>query len=67
MSVGVLAGAAVIPPVLELINKAYGFAGAPGVDPTKALAAKNGNAKPARASKKVVEKEAKTKTKARAR
>jgi len=37
--VGVLAGAAVIPPVLELVNKAYGFAGAPGVDPTKALPA----------------------------
>jgi putative OPT family oligopeptide transporter len=37
--VGVLAGAAVIPPVLELINKAYGFAGVPGVDPTKALPA----------------------------
>ena len=37
--VGVLAGAAVIPPVLELINQAYGFAGVPGVDPTKALPA----------------------------
>jgi putative OPT family oligopeptide transporter len=37
--VGVIAGAAVIPPVLSLINTAYGFAGAPGVDPTKALAA----------------------------
>ena len=37
--VGVLAGAAVIPPVLELINKAYGFAGVPDVDPTKALPA----------------------------
>ena len=37
--VGVLAGAAVIPPVLDLLNQAYGFAGAPGVDPTKALAA----------------------------
>jgi putative OPT family oligopeptide transporter len=37
--VGVLAGAAVIPPVLDLINQAYGFAGAPGVDPAKALPA----------------------------
>jgi putative OPT family oligopeptide transporter len=37
--VGVLAGAAVIPPVLSIVNKAYGFAGAPGVDPLYALAA----------------------------
>jgi putative OPT family oligopeptide transporter len=37
--VGVIAGAAVIPPVLSLVNTAYGFTGAPGVDPTKALAA----------------------------
>ncbi|MGO4550532.1 OPT family oligopeptide transporter [Lysobacter sp. 2RAF19] len=37
--VGVLAGAAVIPPVLSIVNKAYGFAGAPGVDPAHALAA----------------------------
>src|SRR5690349_19542320 len=37
--VGVLAGAAIIPPVLDLLNHAYGFAGAPGVDPAKALAA----------------------------
>jgi putative OPT family oligopeptide transporter len=37
--VGVVAGALVIPPVLELLNKAYGFAGAPGVDPARALAA----------------------------
>ncbi|WP_347262577.1 oligopeptide transporter, OPT family [Rudaea sp.] len=37
--IGVLAGAAVIPPVLDLLNQAYGFAGAPGADPTKALAA----------------------------
>ena len=36
---GVLVGAAVIPPVLDLLNKAYGFAGMPGVDPTVALAA----------------------------
>ncbi len=28
--VGVLASAVVIPPVLDLVNKAYGFAGAPG-------------------------------------
>jgi putative OPT family oligopeptide transporter len=28
--IGVLAGAAVIPPVLNLVNQAYGFAGAPG-------------------------------------
>jgi putative OPT family oligopeptide transporter len=28
--VGVMAGSAIIPPVLELINSAYGFAGAPG-------------------------------------
>jgi len=37
--VGVLAGAAIIPPVLDLLNHAYGFAGAPGADPKKALAA----------------------------
>jgi putative OPT family oligopeptide transporter len=37
--VGVLVGAAVIPPVLDLLNKAYGFAGAPGVNPAHALAA----------------------------
>ncbi len=36
---GVLVGAAVIPPVLDLLNKAYGFAGMPGVDPAVALAA----------------------------
>ncbi len=30
--IGVLAGAAVIPPVLELLNHAYGFAGAPNLD-----------------------------------
>src|SRR6185312_10611589 len=28
--VGVIAGAAIIPPVLDLLNRAYGFAGAPG-------------------------------------
>jgi putative OPT family oligopeptide transporter len=37
--VGVLVGAAVIPPVLDLLNQAYGFAGMPGVDPARALAA----------------------------
>jgi len=37
--IGVLVGAAVIPPVLDLLNKAYGFAGMPGVDPARALAA----------------------------
>ena len=37
--IGVLAGAMVIPPVLDLLNKAYGFAGVPGVDPKTALAA----------------------------
>jgi putative OPT family oligopeptide transporter len=37
--VGVLAGAAVIPPILDLLNHAYGFAGAPGVDPARALPA----------------------------
>jgi putative OPT family oligopeptide transporter len=37
--VGVAAGAAIIPPVLDLLNHAYGFAGAPGVDPAHALSA----------------------------
>jgi putative OPT family oligopeptide transporter len=37
--VGVGAGALVIPPILDLLNQAYGFAGAPGVDPARALAA----------------------------
>ena len=37
--IGVVAGAAVIPPVLDLLNHAYGFAGAPGVDPARALPA----------------------------
>jgi putative OPT family oligopeptide transporter len=40
--VGVIAGAAVIPPILELIYQAYGFAGAlprPDMDPNKALGA----------------------------
>jgi putative OPT family oligopeptide transporter len=37
--VGVIAGAAVIPPILDLLQKAYGFAGAPGADPAHALPA----------------------------
>ncbi len=37
--VGVIAGALVIPPVLDLVNHAYGFLGAPGVDPARALPA----------------------------
>jgi putative OPT family oligopeptide transporter len=36
--IGVIAGAAVIPPVLDLVQQAYGFAGAPGAGP-QALAA----------------------------
>jgi putative OPT family oligopeptide transporter len=28
--IGVIAGAAIIPPILDLLNQAYGFAGAPG-------------------------------------
>ena len=37
--IGVIAGAAVIPPVLDLVQQAYGFVGAPGADPSRALAA----------------------------
>jgi putative OPT family oligopeptide transporter len=37
--IGVVAGALVIPPVLDLMNHTYGFAGAPGADPTRALPA----------------------------
>ncbi|HMB56590.1 MAG TPA: oligopeptide transporter, OPT family [Arenimonas sp.] len=37
--VGVFAGAAIIPPILSLLNHAYGFAGAPGADPAHALPA----------------------------
>ena len=37
--IGVAAGALVIPPVLDLLNHAYGFVGTPGVDPARALAA----------------------------
>src|SRR5437016_14608675 len=37
--IGVVAGAFVIPPVLDLMNHTYGFAGAPGADPRRALPA----------------------------
>ena len=37
--VGVIAGAAVIPPILNLLNQAYGFAGAPGAAAAHALSA----------------------------
>ena len=37
--VGVAAGAVIIPPVLDLLNHAYGFAGVAGVNPAHALAA----------------------------
>lgn len=37
--IGVLAGALVIPPVLDLLNHAYGFAGAPGPHGDRALPA----------------------------
>jgi putative OPT family oligopeptide transporter len=37
--IGVIAGAAVIPPVLDLLNHAYGFAGAPGPQREHALPA----------------------------
>ncbi|MDR3388084.1 MAG: oligopeptide transporter, OPT family [Rudaea sp.] len=37
--VGVIAGAAVIPPILDLLNHAYGFTGAPGAVPGRSLAA----------------------------
>src|SRR5881409_3902002 len=37
--IGVVAGALVIPPVLDLMNHTYGFAGAPGADPRRALPA----------------------------
>ncbi len=37
--IGVLAGAVVIPPVLDLMNHTYGFAGAPGTDPSRVLPA----------------------------
>jgi putative OPT family oligopeptide transporter len=37
--IGVLAGAAIIPPILDLLNQAYGFVGAPGAVREHALAA----------------------------
>ncbi|MBS0431491.1 MAG: oligopeptide transporter, OPT family [Proteobacteria bacterium] len=37
--IGVIAGAIVIPPVLNLMQQAYGFNGAPGADPAHALPA----------------------------
>jgi len=37
--VGVAAGAVIIPPILDLLNHAYGFAGTPGADSARALAA----------------------------
>lgn len=37
--IGVLAGAVVIPPVLDLLQNTYGFLGAPGVNPAHALPA----------------------------
>ena len=39
LAIGTVAGSLVIPPVLDLLQKAYGFAGAPGASATKALAA----------------------------
>ena len=36
---GVIFGAVVIPPVLDMLATTYGFAGTPGVDPERALAA----------------------------
>jgi putative OPT family oligopeptide transporter len=37
--IGVIAGAAIIPPILDLLNHAYGFAGAPGPTRVHALPA----------------------------
>ncbi|MGN6313243.1 MAG: OPT family oligopeptide transporter [Rhodanobacteraceae bacterium] len=37
--IGVIAGALVIPPVLNLMQQAFGFNGAPGADPARALPA----------------------------
>ncbi|HET7307229.1 MAG TPA: oligopeptide transporter, OPT family [Gammaproteobacteria bacterium] len=37
--IGVIAGALIIPPTLDLLQQAYGFVGAPGADPTRALPA----------------------------
>jgi putative OPT family oligopeptide transporter len=39
LMVGVIAGALIIPPILDLLNHAYGFAGSPGVDAARALPA----------------------------
>jgi putative OPT family oligopeptide transporter len=41
--IGVIAGALVIPPVLDLMNHTYGFAGVAGVDPHRALPAPQAN------------------------
>ncbi|MGH8290123.1 MAG: OPT family oligopeptide transporter [Steroidobacteraceae bacterium] len=37
--IGVIVGALIIPPVLDLVNHAFGFLGAPGVNPATALPA----------------------------
>jgi putative OPT family oligopeptide transporter len=37
--IGVLAGALIIPPVLDVLSRGYGFLGAPGVNPAHALPA----------------------------
>ncbi len=37
--IGVVAGAAIIPPILDILNKAYGFVGSPGPVRTQPLAA----------------------------
>ncbi|WP_292975456.1 oligopeptide transporter, OPT family [Nitrosomonas sp.] len=37
--IGVTAGAIIIPPVLDLLHAGYGFSGAPGADPARALPA----------------------------
>ncbi|MBW4050479.1 MAG: oligopeptide transporter, OPT family, partial [Proteobacteria bacterium] len=37
--IGVIAGALIIPPVLDVVNHAFGFLGAPGVNPAHALPA----------------------------
>lgn len=37
--IGVLVGAVVIPPVMDLLQHTFGFLGAPGADPARALAA----------------------------
>jgi len=37
--IGVIAGAAIIPPIMDLLNHAYGFAGAPGPHRERALPA----------------------------